>query len=81
MREAVADIDEETKRLNRVVTDVLDFARPIRFELAEADLNEICRASVEAAWAGDASDDVMLDLEPACGALSSLTPSGSGLRW
>jgi signal transduction histidine kinase len=63
LREAVADIDEETKRLNRVVTDVLDFARPIRFELAEADLNAICRASVEAAWAGDASDDVVLELD------------------
>ena len=51
-REAVADIDEETSRLNRIVTEVLDFARPIRFDLAEADLNEICRASAQAAWAG-----------------------------
>jgi signal transduction histidine kinase len=64
LRDAVADIDDETKRLNRVVTDVLDFARPIRFELAEADLNEICRASVAAAWTGAASDDVTLDLDP-----------------
>jgi two-component system sensor histidine kinase HydH len=60
----VADIDEETKRLNGVVTDVLDFARPIRFELAEADLNEICRASAAAAWTGAPSDDVTLDLDP-----------------
>ena len=60
----MADIDDETKRLNRVVTDVLDFARPIRFELAEADLNEICRASVAATWTGAASDDVTLDLDP-----------------
>ena len=65
LREAVADIDEETMRLNRVVTDVLDFARPIRFELVQADLNAICRASVEAAWAGEAADEVELDLEPA----------------
>ena len=64
LRDAVADIDDETKRLNRVVTDVLDFARPIRFELAEADLNEICRASAAAAWTGAASDDVTLDLDP-----------------
>jgi signal transduction histidine kinase len=64
LREAIADIDEETKRLNRVVTDVLDFARPIRFELAPADLNMICRASVEAAWSGGSRDDVVLDLDP-----------------
>ena len=64
LRDAVADIDDETKRLNRVVTDVLDFARPIRFEFAEADLNEICRASVAAAWTGAASNDVALDLDP-----------------
>jgi signal transduction histidine kinase len=64
LRDAVADIDDETKRLNHVVTDVLDFARPIRFELAEADLNEICRASVAAAWTGAPSDDVTLDLDP-----------------
>ena len=34
------------------MTEVLDFARPIRFELAEADLNDVCRASAAAAWAG-----------------------------
>ena len=65
LREAIADIDEETTRLNRVVSDVLDFARPIRFELAEADLNEICRASVAAAWTGGAADEVAVDLEAA----------------
>ncbi|MGH9255382.1 MAG: ATP-binding protein [Vicinamibacterales bacterium] len=64
LREAVADIDEETTRLNRVVTEVLDFARPIRFDLAEADLNAICRASVDAAWAGDPANEVAFDLDP-----------------
>ena len=39
LREAVADIDDEVVRLNRIVNDVLDFARPIRFELAPADVN------------------------------------------
>jgi signal transduction histidine kinase len=52
LREAIADIDEETTRLNRLVTEVLDFARPIRFELAEASLNDLCRASAAAAWTG-----------------------------
>ncbi|MBI2827756.1 MAG: hypothetical protein HYX77_00615 [Acidobacteria bacterium] len=65
LREAVSDIDGETMRLNRIVTEVLDFARPIRFELAEADLNQICRASAEAAWTEDPSPAVAFDLDPA----------------
>jgi signal transduction histidine kinase len=64
-REAVADIDEETTRLNRIVTEVLDFARPIRFDVAEADVNEICAASAAAAWAGQSRDKVRLDLDAA----------------
>jgi signal transduction histidine kinase len=62
-REAVADIDDETTRLNRIVSEVLDFARPMRFELAEADLNEICRASASAAFAGAPGAQVVLDLD------------------
>jgi signal transduction histidine kinase len=56
-REAVADIDEESRRLNRIVTEVLDFAKPLRFELAETSLNDVCRESAAAAWADlDAAD-------------------------
>jgi signal transduction histidine kinase len=62
-REAIADIDEETTRLNRIVTEVLDFARPIRFDMAEADVNEICAASAAAAWAGEGGGRVSLDLD------------------
>jgi len=66
LREAVSDIDEETRRLNRIVAEVLDFARPIRFDLAEADINAICRASADAAWEGDGDPSaVTLDLDPA----------------
>ena len=65
LRDAVSDIDDETRRLNRIVTEVLDFARPIRFELAEADMNQVCRASAEAAWAGSPSSSVTFDLDPA----------------
>ncbi len=65
LRDAVSDIDAETTRLNRVVTDVLDFARPIRFECAEADVNRICRASADAAWAGADAEPVVFDLDPA----------------
>ena len=63
-REAISGIDEETVRLNRIVTEVLDFARPIRFDLAEADLNQICRDSAEAAWTGAPIDGITLDLDP-----------------
>src|SRR5207247_6510701 len=44
-REAVADIAEETTRLNRIVTEVLDFAKPIKFEYAESSVNDICVSS------------------------------------
>ena len=63
-REAVSDIDDETIRLNRIVTEVLDFARPIRFDLAETDVNHVCRTSADAAWTGASSDGVSLDLDP-----------------
>ena len=58
-----ASIDEEVSRLNRVVSGVLDFARPIRFDLAPADLVEICRDAAQAARAG--ADEVPVALEPA----------------
>jgi signal transduction histidine kinase len=50
-REIARDIDEEVARLNRIVNEVLDFARPIHFELAPADLNAVCRESAMAAQA------------------------------
>lgn len=68
-REAVADIDEETTRLNRIVTEVLDFAKPIRFDLGDASVNDICRASAAAAWAGVADPPVRLDLDPSMPAI------------
>jgi signal transduction histidine kinase len=63
MREAVADIDGEVIRLNRVVNEVLDFARPIRFELASTDLNALCRESAAASRAAEAGPDIQLDLD------------------
>lgn len=63
LREAVADIDEETTRLNRIVTEVLDFARPIRFDFAEAKLNAICSASAVAAAAGEPEPAIALELD------------------
>jgi signal transduction histidine kinase len=63
MREAIADIDEEVVRLNRVVNEVLDFARPIRFELAPTDLNALCRESAAASQAAASGPTVHLDLD------------------
>jgi signal transduction histidine kinase len=58
-----ASIDEEVSRLNRVVTDVLDFAKPIRFELAEADLTAICADAARAAATGAGNEPVALELD------------------
>ncbi len=59
--EAVTDIDDEVARLNRVVNEVLDFARPIRFEQSVADINLVCRESAAAAQAAP-GPAVYLDL-------------------
>jgi signal transduction histidine kinase len=48
LQEAAADIDEEIARLNRLVHDVLDFARPIRFECAPTDVNKVCEDAARA---------------------------------
>jgi len=62
-REAVADIADETIRLNRIVTEVLDFAKPIKFEYAESSINDICVSSAAAAWADEFDGHVALDLD------------------
>ncbi len=46
--EALQDIDAEIARLNRIVSEVLDYAKPITFTWQIADPNEICRESVHA---------------------------------
>ena len=65
------NIDEEVQRLNRVVSDVLDFARPIRYDMAPADLVEICRDAAHAAQAGP--DDVPVRLDTAGGVAPIVT--------
>jgi signal transduction histidine kinase len=61
---AVRDIDEEIARLNRIVTEVLDFARPIKFDLAEADLNAVAADAVKAAAVDGDRHPVRLGLDP-----------------
>ena len=64
VRDAAADIDGEVTRLNRLVNEVLDFARPVRFDLAPADINRLCEESAAAAQAGRAGPPVRLVLDP-----------------
>jgi two-component system sensor histidine kinase HydH len=63
-REAAADIDGEVARLNRIVNEVLDFARPIQFQLAPTDVNALCRDSAAAAEASP-GPLIQMDLDPA----------------
>lgn len=65
LREAVKDIDEEVGRLNRIVNEVLDFARPIAFEKSDVDLNALCRDAAAAAQASGPGVEITLALDPA----------------
>lgn len=60
VREAVTDIDDQVNRLDRIVHDVLDFARPLRFEIGEADLAAVCRDAAAAASADDDASPVRI---------------------
>ncbi len=62
VRESITDIDDEVGRLNRIVNEVLDFSRPIRFELAPTDLNAVCAQSAAAAQASGPGAAIHLDL-------------------
>ena len=77
IREAATDIDEEVERLNRIVNEVLDFARPINFQRSVVDLNALCRESASAALASDRGATVELDLDPA---VTTITTDPERLR-
>jgi signal transduction histidine kinase len=70
-QEAAADIDEEVIRLNRLVNDVLDFARPIAFDLRSADLNALCRESAAAAQASGPGAAIHVETDPALPAVDT----------
>ena len=76
VREAASDIDEEVVRLNRLVNEVLDFSRPIRFELSTIDLAGLCRESATASQVTPGLP-VELDLEPG---LPPITTDAERLR-
>lgn len=62
---AVADIDEEIVRLNHIVSEVLDFAKPIKFELCAVDVNTLCADAARAIATEADSVPVTLALAPA----------------
>lgn len=74
---AAQDIDEEVDRLNRVVGEVLDFARPIQFELSRVDLNALCADAVAAVAANKETPDITTVFDPA---LDGLVTDGERLR-
>ena len=74
---AVADIDEEIVRLNRIVSEVLDFAKPIKFDLAPVDLNALCQDAVRASAGDTQNGDVALDLDQS---LTPIVSDGERLR-
>jgi signal transduction histidine kinase len=63
IREAVKDIDEEVDRLNRIVHDVLDFARPPSVARESADLVKVCRDAASAATVGS-GPPIRVDVPP-----------------
>ena len=60
--EAVHDIDEEVNRLDRIVHDVLDFARPPVFSIESVDLGRLCQDAADAASAGGEGPRVATEL-------------------
>ncbi len=69
VRATIADIEEEIARLNRIVSEVLDFSRPISFDRAPADVNAVCRSAAQAVDADDAPVRVTLRLQETLPAL------------
>jgi signal transduction histidine kinase len=77
LKAAVADIDEEIARLNRIVAEVLDFARPIKFELEPIDLNALCEDAVRASATETGAVPVTCRLDPT---LQRIVTDGERLR-
>ena len=70
VHEVASDIDGEVLRLNRVVNDVLDFARPIAFDFAPVDINGLCREAALAAQVSPGAP-VTLEFDPELGMLET----------
>ncbi len=67
VREAARDIGREVTRLDRIVEDVLDFAKPLRLELAPVDVTALVWDAAGAILDGWEGPHVRLALEPDLG--------------
>jgi signal transduction histidine kinase len=77
VREAAADIDTQVARLDRVVGDVLDFARPLRIEPTSVDLSAVARDAAHAALEGATSVRARFAFDPRA---TRLVTDGERLR-
>jgi signal transduction histidine kinase len=77
LQEAAGDIDQEVTRLNRIVGDVLDFARPVTLSCAPIDLNALCTEAAAAAMTGEGAPAWKLSLDPR---LAPVVTDGERLR-
>jgi signal transduction histidine kinase len=75
--EVATDIDNEVARLNRIVDDVLDFARPIRLEYAAVDLGALCRDAAAATLSGEGAPAARIQTGPD---LEAVVTDGERLR-
>jgi signal transduction histidine kinase len=69
VREAATNIDREVTRLDRIVGDVLDFARPLRPELAPADVAALVWDAAGAILHGWEGPHLRVALEPDVGTI------------
>jgi signal transduction histidine kinase len=77
VREAAADIDHQVARLDRIVGDVLDFARPLRIEPGPVDVAALAAEAARAAFEGTEGPGARLTLDLAPG---SIVTDGERLR-
>ncbi len=77
VREAAADIDTQVVRLDHVVGDVLDFARPLRIEPSSVDLPAVARDAAHAALEGASEVGARFAFDPAA---TRLVTDGERLR-
>lgn len=69
VREVATDINRAVARLDRIVGDVLDFARPLRPELAPADVAALVWDAAETVLQGWEGPHLRVALEPDLGAI------------